>query len=85
LNELFGRTAPLQVDLGYDNESFLAAAAAGNPEQDFLAMEASGREDAKRLRQNCHGRFDERPGFYTVIFPARFNHSFRRVPLISFI
>ncbi|MEN3369505.1 MAG: tRNA (guanine-N7-)-methyltransferase [Verrucomicrobiota bacterium] len=39
LNELFGRTASLQVDLGCGDGLFLAAAAAANPGQDFLGIE----------------------------------------------
>ncbi|MEY2520239.1 MAG: tRNA (guanine-N7-)-methyltransferase [Verrucomicrobiota bacterium] len=39
LYELFGRTAPLQVDLGCGDGSFLAASAAANPGQDFLGVE----------------------------------------------
>lgn len=39
LDELFGRFAPLQVDLGCGDGSFLAASAAANPEQNFLGVE----------------------------------------------
>lgn len=39
LDELFGRSAPLQVDLGCGDGLFLAAAAAANSEHDFLGVE----------------------------------------------
>jgi tRNA (guanine-N7-)-methyltransferase len=39
LYELFGRSAPLQVDLGCGDGSFLATAAAANPGHDFLGVE----------------------------------------------
>jgi tRNA (guanine-N7-)-methyltransferase len=39
LSEIFGRVAPLQVDLGCGDGSFLVAAAVANPEQDFLGLE----------------------------------------------
>lgn len=37
--ELFGRSAPVQVDLGCGDGLFLAAAAAANPAQDFVGVE----------------------------------------------
>jgi tRNA (guanine-N7-)-methyltransferase len=39
LSALFGRTAPLQVDLGCGDGSFLAAVAAANPERNFIGVE----------------------------------------------
>ncbi|MEY2440044.1 MAG: tRNA (guanine-N7-)-methyltransferase [Verrucomicrobiota bacterium] len=39
LSELFGRTAPLQVDLGCGDGSFVRRLAAELPQKDFLAVE----------------------------------------------
>ena len=41
LREIFGRIAPLEIDLGCGDGSFLAAAADQNPERDFLGIERS--------------------------------------------
>ena len=37
--EIFGRTAPLQVDLGCGDGSFLTALAAQTPQKNFLGIE----------------------------------------------
>lgn len=39
LEAIYGRRAPLEVDLGCGDGSFLAAAAAANPARNFLGME----------------------------------------------
>lgn len=39
LAAIFGRQAPLEVDLGCGDGSFLVASAASNPERDFLGIE----------------------------------------------
>ncbi len=39
LRKIFGRAAPLEVDLGCGDGSFLAALAERNPERDFLGVE----------------------------------------------
>jgi tRNA (guanine-N7-)-methyltransferase len=38
-DQLFGRNAPLQIDLGCGDGAFLTALAAQNPQQDFLGIE----------------------------------------------
>ncbi|PZR76039.1 MAG: tRNA (guanosine(46)-N7)-methyltransferase TrmB [Chthoniobacterales bacterium] len=39
LRAIYGRSAPLQVDLGCGDGSFLVAAAVANPDRDFLGIE----------------------------------------------
>jgi tRNA (guanine-N7-)-methyltransferase len=39
LRAIYGRVAPLEVDLGCGDGSFLVAIAEGNPERDFLGVE----------------------------------------------
>lgn len=39
LERVFGRAAPLEIDVGCGNGKFLAAAAAANPEHNFLGLE----------------------------------------------
>lgn len=39
LQTIYGRSAPLEVDLGCGDGSFLVASAATNPERDFLGIE----------------------------------------------
>jgi tRNA (guanine-N7-)-methyltransferase len=41
--ELFGRTAPLEIEVGSGKGLFLAAAAAGDPAADFLGVEIMGK------------------------------------------
>jgi len=55
--ELFGRTAPLEIEVGSGKGLFLAAAAAGDREADFLGVEILGkyaRYIAARLAQRGH-------------------------------
>src|SRR6185295_619531 len=39
LREIFGRAAPLEVDLGCGDGTFLASLAKQNPDRDFLGVE----------------------------------------------
>ena len=49
LRAVFCRNAPIEVDLGCGDGSFLAAVAAGNPDRDFLGIERL----AGRVRSAC--------------------------------
>src|SRR3954469_1978811 len=49
LGSLFGRGAPLEVDLGCGEGSFLAAIAAANPDRNFLGIE----KQPARVRSAC--------------------------------
>lgn len=48
---IFGRTAPLDVDLGCGNGSFLCELAQGNPEKNFLGIEKLAGRVAKSCRK----------------------------------
>jgi tRNA (guanine-N7-)-methyltransferase len=50
LEAIYGRKAPLEVDLGCGEGSFLAAIAAQNPERNFLGIE----RQVGRVRSACH-------------------------------
>jgi tRNA (guanine-N7-)-methyltransferase len=49
LHEIFGRVAPIEVDLGCGDGLFLAAMAEENPERDYLGIERS----IGRVRGTC--------------------------------
>lgn len=48
-SEIFGRVAPVEVDLGSGDGSFLAALAAQNPERNFFGVE----RQLRRVRAAC--------------------------------
>ena len=50
----FGREAPLQVDLGCDDGSFLSEVATQNPERNFLGVEKLAGRVAKSCRKSAH-------------------------------
>lgn len=47
--EIFGRVAPVEVDLGCGDGTFLATVAAQNPERDFLGID----RQVRRVRSTC--------------------------------
>jgi tRNA (guanine-N7-)-methyltransferase len=56
LQAIYGRVAPLEVDLGCGDGSFLVAIAEKNPERDFLGIERlAGRVRAACRRIECAG------------------------------
>ena len=56
LDELFGRSAPVEVDLGCGDGTFLAALAEQDPERNFLGVERS----PGRIRGACRKIGDRR-------------------------
>ena len=50
----FGRDAPLQVDLGCGDGSFLCDLASQNPERNFLGVEKMAARVAKSCRKSAH-------------------------------
>lgn len=57
--DVFGRRAPLVLDLGCGNGAFLAALAAGHPSCNFLGIEKKEyrvRQTARRIRESPHAR-----------------------------
>ncbi|HJT44974.1 MAG TPA: tRNA (guanosine(46)-N7)-methyltransferase TrmB [Chthoniobacterales bacterium] len=54
LLEIFGREAPLQVDLGCGDGSFLCELAARNPDRNFLGVEKLAGRVAKSCRKSSH-------------------------------
>ncbi|MEM8865685.1 MAG: tRNA (guanosine(46)-N7)-methyltransferase TrmB [Planctomycetota bacterium] len=53
--QLYGRTAPLEVEVGSGKGLFLETAATANPEHDFFGIEV-----AKKYARHCAARFAKR-------------------------
>jgi tRNA (guanine-N7-)-methyltransferase len=54
LEKIFGRVAPLQIDLGCGDGAFLCALASENPQRNFLGVEKLAGRVAKTCRKSAH-------------------------------
>ena len=60
LPKIFGRNAPLHVDLGCGDGTFLCALAEANPEKNFIGVERLVGRVAKACRKACPSRTGDR-------------------------